>query len=96
MSSWTEGTVGEVWWEKAEGGGGEEDDDEEEGDDSSDNEDYLNLFITLIYGGSIVVIGCLVIAIVYFIRKSGTQSDIMQLVGYYRGDPASTGLVNSL
>jgi hypothetical protein len=63
------------------------DDDAVDADDSSNNEEYLDLFISVVYAGSIVVIFCLSFAIFYFVRKSNTFDEVKHMLKYFNGKP---------
>lgn len=56
--------------------GQSDDDDADDTDDSAVSEDYLDLFISIVYVGSIMVVLCLIFAITYFVRKSGTFHEL--------------------
>jgi hypothetical protein len=60
----------------------DDDDDVDDTDDSSGNEEYLDLFISIVYGGSILIICCLLFAISYFVRKSDTFDEVKHMLKY--------------
>mmetsp|Transcript_20500 Transcript_20500/g.34501 ORF Transcript_20500/g.34501 Transcript_20500/m.34501 type:complete len:496 (-) Transcript_20500:1467-2954(-) len=61
------------------------DSDDDYGDDSADNEEYLNLFISLVYVGSVAIISCLSFAIYYFVNKSNTFDEVKHMLKYFNG-----------
>ena len=57
---------------------------DDDGDDSDDNDEYLDLFISVVYSGSFVIVCCLSFAIVYFVRKSDTFDEVKYLFKFIR------------